>query len=339
MFWLLIGLALLVSVPAAVTLWLIGLHYYICWRYLHLVLRIFQEKPLFIIPRGQPVPSAEDITFPTTNGLNLRGCYLHCTQPRRGVILFGLEFGSNRWSSVPYCERLLEAGYDVFAFEPRNQGESDAQPGYDPLQWVTDYEVQDVQAALVYLKGRPDVDPRGVGFFGISKGGCAGLIAAATDPFVRCFLTDGIFGTYTTLVPYMRKWYSIYNSHYIMQGLIPLWYYGLIGMEALRRIAKARNCRFPHLEKAIGKLSPRPLFMIHGGGDTYIKPDMAKMVFESARDPKQFWLVDGAKHNQALHLVHDEYQRRVLEFFNEHLADKSAAEPAAQPSPELAKTP
>ena len=113
------------------------------------------------------------------------------------------------------------------------------------------------------------------------------------------------------------------------------------GLAGLRRIARERGCRFPHLEKVIGKLSPRPLLMIHGGGDTYIKPDMAQMVFQSAREPKQFWLVEGAKHNQALHLIRDDYQRRVLEFFNEHLAEKPQpqTQPQPEPSPELAKTP
>ena len=128
----------------------------------------------------------------------LAGCYLKRARPRRGVILFGLEFGSNRWSCQPYCEHLLAAGFDVFAFETRNQGDSDREPGYDPLQWVTDYEVRDAEAALAYLKGRPDADPRGVGFFGISKGAGAGLFAAGRDPYVRCCVTDGIFAMYTT---------------------------------------------------------------------------------------------------------------------------------------------
>src|SRR5438270_717442 len=81
------------------------------------------------------------------------------------------------------------AGYDVFTFEPRSQGDSDKQPGYEPLQWVTDYEVRDFQTALEYLKARGDADPRGVGFFGISKGGSAGLMAACRDKWVRCFVT------------------------------------------------------------------------------------------------------------------------------------------------------
>src|SRR5205823_9641407 len=128
------------------------------------------------------------------------------------------EFGSDRWSCPQYCEALLEAGYDVFTFEPRNQGDSDADAAYHPLQWVTDRDLQDMRAALKYLTGRPDADPRGVGLFGISKGGSAGLLAAADDPRVLCCVTDGAFAVYTTMVPYMRKWFSIYNPNYLLHG-------------------------------------------------------------------------------------------------------------------------
>lgn len=330
MVWLITGLCVLVSVPFCLALFLWTLHYYLRWFYLEYILRIFQEKPLFAIPRGKPVAGAEEVTLPTTNGLNLRGCYLKARTPeRRGVILFGLEYGSNRWSCLPYCEKLLDNGYDVFTFEPRNQGDSDKHPAYEPLQWITSFEVEDFQAALKHLKERPDADPRGIGFFGISKGGGAGLIAAAEDPWVRCCVTDGVFATYTTVVPYMRKWYSIYNNHYVLQGLIPIWYYGQIGKVALKKIARERHCRFPHLEKYLPRLAPRPLFMIHGGGDTYIRPEMAQSLFDRARGTKEFWLVEGAKHNQALKVANGEYERRVLEFFNQHLA---APEPIVIPA-------
>ena len=295
------------------------LHFYLRWKYLHLMVRIFQEKPLFIIPRGQPQANAEDVHFPTSDSLMLRGCYVKTFAPRRGVILFGLEFGSNRWSCVPYCEHLVETGFDVFAYEPRNQGDSDDQPGYEPLQWVTTYEVADARAAISYLKNRRDADPHGIGFFGISKGAGAGLLAAVADPYVRCAVTDGVFATYTTLVPYMRQFYRIYNDQYFLQGLLPSWYYGILGLIGLGWIEQERRCRFPHLERVLGRLSPRPLLMIHGEGDTYIKPEMAETLFERARQPKEFWLVEGAKHNQALQITGDEYRRRVREFFEMHL--------------------
>jgi pimeloyl-ACP methyl ester carboxylesterase len=313
-------------VPLAIFLFLLGLHFYLCRYYLDYMCRIFQEKPLFIIPRGQPVPEAEDVRIETSDRLTLAGCYLKTKAPRRGVIMFGLEFGSNRWACVQYCDHLLEAGFDIFAFEARNQGDSDRLESYEPLQWVTSYEIEDTRAAIRYLKGRPDADPRGIGFFGISKGAGAGLFVAAEDPWIRCCITDGVFATYTVLVPYMRQWFRIYNKGYFVQGLLPSWYYGNIGKVGLRRIEKQRNCRFPYLETLVGKIAPRPMLMIHGGGDTYIRPEMAKALFEKVGEPREFWLVDNAKHNQALQLANGEYRKRVREFFERHLA---AAEPIA----------
>jgi pimeloyl-ACP methyl ester carboxylesterase len=324
--WFWLGLALLFSLPVGLALLLTGLYFYLRRKYLQLLVRIFQEKPLFVIPRGQPVPDAEEVRVATEDGRTLRGCYLRGSGQRRGVLLFGLEFGSNRWACVPYCEHLLAHGFDVFALEPRSQGDSDRQPGYEPLQWVTEYEVRDAAAALRYLKARPDADPRGIGFFGISKGAAAGLVAAARDPWVRCFVTDGVFATYTTLVPYMRQWFRIYNSSYVLQGLLPSWYYGLVGRAGMRQTERQRGCRFVHLEKVMPLLAPRPLLMIHGGADTYIKPDMARALFELARQPKEFWLVEGAKHNQSLHAAGAEYRRRVLDFFLQHLGEPKAYE-------------
>jgi uncharacterized protein len=320
LFWL--GVALMCTPAAAVGLFLTAQHYFIRFKYLHLMVRIFQEKPLFVVPRGRPTPDAEDVRFPTAGGLTLRGCYFKAARPRRGVILFGLEFGSDRWACQSYCEHLIEAGYDVFAYEPRSQGESDRQPGYEPLQWVTDFEVRDAKAALAYLKSRPDADARGVGFFGISKGAGAGLFAAARDPYVRCCVTDGAFAVYTTLVPYMRHFFRIYNQHYALQGLIPSWFYGHIGLVGLRVIERERGCRFPALERVLPRLAPRPLLMIHGGADAYIKPEMAEALFRRAGEPKELWVVPGAKHNGALHTAGDEYRRRVLEFFDKHLASE-----------------
>ena len=329
-----VGLGVLCSAPAGIALWLLFLHFYLRWKYMHLLVRIFQEKPLFIVPRGQPIPEAEDVRFSNCDGQTLAGCYLKAAGPRRGVILFGLEFESSRWSCLPYCEYLVAAGYDVFAFESRGQGDSTRQPGYDPLQWVTHFELRDAQAALAYLKGRPDADPHGVGFFGISKGAGAGLLAAARDPSVRCCVTDGVFGSYTTVVSYMRHWFRIYNNQYLLQGLIPTWYYGLIGLSGLRRVGRMRYCRFPHLERALPRLRGRPLLMIQGGADTYIKPDMARALFAYAAEPKELWVVESAKHNQALHVAGDDYRRRVREFFDRHLAPKDCVTPSRQEGPE-----
>lgn len=315
--WTIIPVAALLSVFAVLVS---AAYVYFRKQYLPQVVRIFEERPLFIIPRGNPDPTAEDVTFPTEDGLTLRGCYLPArSEPRRGVILFGLEFGSNRWSAGPYCERMLDAGYDVFAYEPRNQGESEGQEDYSPLQWVTDRDAADARAALNYLLSRRDSDGR-VGVFGVSKGGSVTLLAAAGHPAVACAATDGAFATYTTMLPYMRRWISIYRPGTPSRNWVPDWFYGLVALSAVREVAHKRRVRFPHLESAVRRFG-RPLLMIHGGADNYIKPAMAHTLAEYARPGMaEVWVVEKAKHNQALHVAGEEYHRKLIEFFDEHLA-------------------
>jgi len=321
--WISLGVmaALLVAAPFA-------FHVYIRLHYLWVVVRIFQEKPIFIMPFGQPTPDAEELSLPTDDGLTLQGCYLKTTKPRKGVLLFGLEFGANRWACVPYCEFLRDAGYDICTIEMRGQGKSPAQAGYEPLQWVTDFEVLDYEAAIKYLKARPDRDARGIGLFGLSKGASAALIVAAHDDFIRCFAVDGIFATLTTMLPFMKHFVTIYTRISWVVPILPEWYLVFVARIAMRQVEKLRGCHYADLEDCIAKLAPRPLLMIHGGGDSYIKPEMAKALFDLAHEPKEFWLVENAKHNQAFHLASDEYKRRVLAFFDQHLAACGAASAA-----------
>jgi dipeptidyl aminopeptidase/acylaminoacyl peptidase len=319
--WVVLGVALMLALPLGIVAVLTWLHFWLRKHYLQNLVRIFLEKPLFVIPRGQPTADAEEVVLPAADGIKLRGCYLkHTADRRRGVILFGLEFGSNRWAAGPYVDYLRSAGYDVFTWEPRNQGDSERQADFEPLQWITDREVADCQAAVDYLKKRSDADLRGVGLYGFSKGANAGLVVAARDPFVRCAVTDGAFAHYTTMVPYMRVWFSIYDRKRPLQGLFPGWYYGLIARAGVKQVGRERGVTYPDVEQLIGRLAPRPLFMIHGGADTYIKPTMTRDLFGYAGQPKELWIVDGAKHNQALQVAGDEYRRRVTEFFDKHLA-------------------
>src|SRR5262249_29259186 len=166
------------------------------------------------------------------------------------------------------------------------------------------------------------------GFFGLSKGGSAGLWLGAHDPYIRCFVTDGAFATLSVVVPYMKQWVYIYTRLPWLVKVIPHLYYVWYAHMTMRRVARERKVRYPGLERALHQLSPRPWLMIHGGADNYIKPDMARELFNYAGEPKEFWLVDGAKHNQAMQSANGEYKRRLLEFFNKHLAGAPTTSPA-----------
>ena len=73
-FWLVVAI---LAVPAvAYGLTLAALYLYVRWMYMGYLLRIFQERPLFVIPRGEVQKDAEDIAVKTDDGLTLRACYL-----------------------------------------------------------------------------------------------------------------------------------------------------------------------------------------------------------------------------------------------------------------------
>lgn len=317
--WTAFGLMLL-SFPLLLVLGLVGyVYWYVRKNMLWQLERVFVEKPLFIIPRGDTDPNAEDVRFSTGDGMHLQGAYFKtAVMTRKGVILFGIEYGSDRWSCRSYCEPLIAAGYDVFAFEPRNQGKSDAIANYEPLQWITKYEVTDARAALNYLMSRPDADPKGVGLFGVSKGANAGLALMSEDARIRCGVTDGAFGLASVMVPYMRHWIRIYNKNYLVHGLMPAWFYTHMAKVGIRRVQRQRKGRFYHLEDHVSRIR-QPILMIHGEADSYIKLEMARSLLKLFTGPKELWAVPGARHNLSISVAGPEYARRVVAFFDEHL--------------------
>jgi len=299
-------------------------------RYGGAIIRIFEEKPFFVVKRPPPLGDrpCELVRFRTTHGLELAGTYFPTkAAQRRGVILFAPEYGASRHTCLSYAGHLLDEGFDLFSFDFRNTGESDHQPKYTPLQWVTNHEVNDVRAAIAYLRSRPDAPEEGIGFFGVSRGAGAGILAADREPWVRCCVTDGMFGTVNTMMLYMLKWISLFSSLHWVQPYLPMLFFRVLARTVLYIVSVRRGCTFPSMKHALGRLSPRPLLMIHGANDSYIKLEIAQGLFRLARDPKELWVVDGAKHNQAIAIQPEKYQKRLAEFFTRHLAPMPA--PAA----------
>ncbi len=328
LFWCLIAAGGLLACVGGVFAFFMG---YVLWKHLGTICRIFEEKPLFLTKKAPKNDlDTEETRFPTTHGLTLAGSYLRtpCDQ-RRGVILFCPEFGAPRMTCLSYAKPLLEAGYDLFTFDFRNQGDSDSLSGYVPQQWVTNHEVADVKAALAHLHERFDAPADGVGLFGVSRGAGAGVIAGAQDPWVRCFVADGMFGTMNTVVFYMRKWIQIYSELSWIRPYLGETFFRVLARISLWHVGRKRGCSFPTMKPWLPRLAPRPLFMIHGQADSYIKPAIGEGLFNLARQPKEFWLVDGAKHNQAVLVEPREYAKRLNAFFAAHLAPAPAPVPSA----------
>jgi pimeloyl-ACP methyl ester carboxylesterase len=351
--WLYLSLIIL-AIAAGVVVVAFGIFLFTLLRlYLPIVVRIFEEKPFFRPRRDNPIAEAEEFRIPTPDGLTLAACLVRSrSSEKKGLILFAPEYGGSRWSCTHYAGHLLDEGYDVFAFDFRNQGDSDHLEGYQPLQWVTQHEVTDLKAVMNFLKDAPFCPTDGIGFFGISRGGSTGMVVCAGDPFVHCLTTDGAFGTVATMIRFMLRWVKIYSSpsnrpasrsllvnlvrkyvptQAMILKLVPLWFYGLLAIMALRDINRRKGIYFPSVRRALRRLRQQ-LFMIHGGADGYIVPDISRDLHQAA--PHAFcklWLVEGAKHNQAVDIAEEEYQLSTSTFF----LNQYQVVPVPQSSPAL----
>ena len=293
--------------------------------YVPLIVRVFGETP-WLQPRQFPaVPGAEECRFTTSDGLVLRGSYLPTTAPsRRGVILFGHELGGNRWGATGYAGELRDRGFDVFTFDFRNHGQSDSLLGYQPMPWLTEYEVADLQAALDYLCSRPDADPAGVGLFGVSRGGNAALCVAAADERVRAVVTDGAFPIDAMLRHYIRRFMGIYVRIPLVADYLPDFCLISYYQWAKLLLGLRRRCRFVNVEQACRRVW-QPVFMIHGERDRYIPTGMAETLRHALSGRSKLWVVPGVKHNGAVAEVQQEYHRRIWRFFQRHLAAQAPA--------------
>lgn len=299
-------------------------------KYTPHIVRVFEERPVFAVPRRTPPADVTEIEFPTRDGQRLRGSYLSTPRgPAQGLIVFSHEFSADRWTGLPYWTPLVEAGFDVFAFDFRNHGSSSVDAGYTPRHWVTWRDVADLEAAAAFVRSHPQVRDLPIGLYGVSRGGGVSLCVAARDRSVCCVATDGAFPTHLTMTTYMRKWVKLYGGKRAFFDWLPDWYYGFVRDRALARVARQIGCGFPRIERLIARIAPRPLLMIHGGRDNYIRPEIARALSDCARGPKELWLVPGARHNACLETAGPEYVERLVQFFVQHLGTATPAPVAA----------
>jgi pimeloyl-ACP methyl ester carboxylesterase len=229
------------------------------------------------------------------------------------------EFAGDRWAFEDYVGPLLAEGFDVFAFDFCNHGKSDSIAGYEPSQWVTGHEAEDVLAVIDGLAARPDADPQGVALVGVSKGGGAALAAAAERPAVWAVVLDGAYPNHGMVVEYMTKWVGIFSNWRAIYTRLPHAFFKLMCDWSLFRMARRKQVAYIRLERALRAVGKRPVFMIRGSRDNYVTKTIIDGWFANGdATNKERWEVAGAKHNRCVEKAKGDYHRRLVEFFGRH---------------------
>jgi hypothetical protein len=249
-----------------------------------------------VVPAPRLGVAFEDVSFTTSDGLVLRGWYVP-SRNRAAVIAFPGREGPQR-----HARMLARHGYGVLLFDRRGEGDSEGDP--NAFGWTGD---RDVKAALAYLRGRSDVDPARVGGIGLSVGGELMIETAAESSALRAVVSEGA-GFRSTRehveLPGASKWLLLPQSLAL----------------TVATAVFSNHLPPPNLKDLVGDISPRPVFLIHatrGQGGEELNPTY----YAAAGDPKILWEISESGHTGGIEARPEEYERRVIAFFDRALRD------------------
>jgi hypothetical protein len=247
-----------------------------------------------VVPPAALGAPYEEVTFTTSDGLELAGWYVP-SKNGAAVIAF-----PGRKGPQPHARMLTRHGYGVLLFDRRGEGESEGDP--NTLGWAGD---RDLEAALAFLRDRPDVDPDRIGGLGLSVGGEMLLQSAAESNALKAVVSEGA-GTRSI------------REHVHMSGiarwiLLPQW-----SVITAATAVFSNHAPPPGLNELVGRISPRPVFLIytpHGQGAETENPTF----YAAAGEPKTIWEIPEASHTGGLTARPEEYEQRVIAFFDNAL--------------------
>jgi fermentation-respiration switch protein FrsA (DUF1100 family) len=261
--------------------------------------------PLRSLPPADNTPAHHnipytDVILETRDGLQLSGWY---TPPEDGitdrsgaVILVAHGLASNRETALHVF--FAEAGYGVLSWDFRAHGMSEGE-----MSTIGYSEALDVEAALDYALGQDGVDH--VGAWGGSMGGAALIRAAARRPEIEAIVVDSAFAAIEDELEIVIRLPS-------MRPIVRL----LMERETGLRAEMLKP------EDQIGRVSPRPVFIIQGLADAAIPIDSAERLYAAAGEPRMLWTEPDVGHLGMFWAFPEEYQAHVIDFFDQSFVDR-----------------
>jgi uncharacterized protein len=228
---------------------------------------IYLPAPRAVPPAAAVLPAAEEVTFPTADGLRLAGWFVPAAGPagrggrtRSPAVLVCNGNGGNRSLRAPLAAALARAGLAVLLFDYRGYA---ANPGHPTEAGLA----ADARAALAFLAARPEVDPARLVYFGESLGAAVALRLALERPPAALVLRS----PFASLAEVGRLHYP-----WLPVSLLLADRYDSLGR--------------------VGGLAA-PLLVVAGERDRIVPASHSRRLFDAAPQPKRFVLLPGADHN------------------------------------------
>jgi dipeptidyl aminopeptidase/acylaminoacyl peptidase len=237
----------------------------------------------------------EDVTFQTPDGVTVRGWYVPSSNGAVIVLVPGL--GGARDGMLGDAAILARHGYGLLMYDARQCNVPGAK---GTLGYV---ETNELLGAVEYLSRRDAMLL--IGALGFSEGGTVVIRGAARDERIRAVVAEGGFHDlaqhvwHGNQVSWVRQWveWQVLMFYRLDTGIDPT------------QVSPVTDIR---------RISPRPVLLIYGEHEA--ERGGAGLLFDAARDPKQVWIVPGAGHGGYIGAAPQEYERRVVTFFDKVMA-------------------
>ncbi len=247
---------------------------------------------------------AENVSFKTSDDLTLKGWFIPSPKGDVKTLIMCHGWGDNKGHLLEKTHFLnSSAGFNLLYFDHRSHGSSEGE--FTTMGYL---ERLDFEAALKFLKERHPKLTKHLGAFGLSMGGSVVLLSMPSHPEIKAAVIESAFPDYRRVV---RRW--AWNNMRIP-------YFPLVWMvlHVLRWRVGGKPDKYSSI-KFIGKIAPRPLFLIGGSADTLMPEVDVRALFARAKKPKTLWIVPGATHGNCRKTSELEYDTRVTAFFQRHL--------------------
>jgi uncharacterized protein len=239
----------------------------------------------------------QDVSFTTVDGLELEGWYI---PSKNGAAV--ISFPGRKGPQKP-ARLLARHGYGVLLFDRRGEGESEGDPNLFGWQGT-----RDIEAAVAFLRAQPDVRNDRIGGLGLSVGGEMMLQEAAENDSMKAVVSEGAG------IRSVREGVQMDGA----AKVIATW---ASGIATLGTMVWTSNLPPRGLTDLSGEITEPTLF-IHAnpgqGGET-----LTEKYYEAAKGQKEYWQPPGG-HTGALDAAPQEYERRVIGFFDRHLLGRSS---------------
>jgi fermentation-respiration switch protein FrsA (DUF1100 family) len=265
--------------------------------------------PFFAVPYtpkdfGWPF---EPVVFSSPEGLKLEGWFVPAKRPSSDTIIILHGMGSNHGDMLPNTACLYDAGlWNLFYFNFRGHGGSEG-----TITSLGPLELGDLRSALGFLKAHKAEAVKRLAIYGHSLGAAVAIVAAAEIKELLGVAAESPFASISKTVRHFGK---IYHG-------IPYWpFVPLAVLFASFRLGLKLG-KFNPVE-AIGKISPRPVYLIHGARDLRMPMADFELLWAAAEQPKEQWVVPEADHGDPWMIDRSGYEQRLVAFFKKVLSKR-----------------